>query len=121
MKDFAATLPGLDRIKTRFITMLEERQGEIAHHAFGAWDGTEPNEVRDHLEAARDILHKIAGSAGSLGFGPLGQAASDCEKEINVHLESANGNTSTFPITIMERMDTFVSMCQALLADGAQA
>ena len=118
MKDMAEALPGIERIKIRFLVLLEERQGLIAHHALAAWEGTDPSKVRGNLDAAQSTLHQIAGSAGSLGFDTLGVAARECENEIITHLGGPNGNDTSFPAKIMHLMDAFVSLSQSLLARG---
>ncbi len=115
----ADTLPGLEGIKIRFLVLLDERQGVIAHHALAAWESTDPSEVRHHLGTAQSTLHQIAGSAGSLGFNALGEAARDCENEIISHLEGPSGNNAIFSAEIMAKMDAFVSLSQALLAKAA--
>lgn len=119
MKNMAEALSGIEKIKIRFLDLLEERQGVIAHHALVAWENTDPKVVRSHLEAAQSTLHQIAGSAGSLGFDSLGLVARDCENEIVIHLEGPNGNRAPFPVEIIGRIDAFVSMSQFLLAKDA--
>jgi HPt (histidine-containing phosphotransfer) domain-containing protein len=61
-------LPGLDRVRDRFLTMLEDRKTNIASHAIAAWEADCVEDICAHLAAAQSILHQIAGSAGSLGF-----------------------------------------------------
>lgn len=117
MRELADALPGIERIKLRFLDLLEERQSKIAHHALAAWKSTDSKETRENLEMAQATLHQIAGTAGSLGFGPLGQTAHDCEVAIIAHLEYLTGDTVDIPTTIMSQMDTFVSMSQKLLKD----
>lgn len=112
-------LPGLEKIRVRFLSLLGERQAVVAHHALAAWEGTGPNEVRHHLEAAQSTLHQIAGSAGSLGFDSLGHAARDCENEIIAHLEGVDRNIALFPVEIMTKLDAFVSLSRTLLAEAA--
>ncbi|MCX7560205.1 Hpt domain-containing protein [Sulfitobacter sp. F26204] len=120
MKDMIDTLPGIERIRTRFLTMLKTRQGDIASHALSAWETTDVDAFRDHLAAAQGILHQIAGSAGSLNFGTLGTAARQCENDILGFLESDESATATVPGEIMESLDTFVSLSQALLDENSK-
>ena len=70
-----AELPGIERIRKRFVEMLDERQTLIATHGLAAWDGTTVDEIKGNLASAQAILHQIAGSAGSLGFEELGRLA----------------------------------------------
>lgn len=118
MSNMIEALPGIERIKTRFLDLLEERQSIIASHALAAWDSQDTKDMHSHLTAAQSALHQIAGSAGSLGFAPLGQAARECENEIIVHLENQDNNGRMISSEVMSRLDTFVSMSQTLLAKG---
>ncbi|MGC1504475.1 MAG: Hpt domain-containing protein [Sulfitobacter sp.] len=113
MTDTAEKLPGIERIQQRFLSLLEERQTNIAHHVLAAWDGTDLSETANHLEAAQGILHQISGSAGSLGFHDLGQAARDGENAIIAHLADASSEL----IEVMKLIENFVGLGQALL-DG---
>lgn len=119
MKGTAEALPGLEEIKVRFLALLEERKSVIAHHTLAAWEATDPNKVRYHLETAQNILHQIAGSAGSMGFDALGKAARDGENEIISHFEGVERNDARFPVEIISRTDAFVSLSQALLTENA--
>jgi hypothetical protein len=112
------TLPGIERIKIRFLSLLVERQGVIAHHALAAWSSEDPADRQSHLIAAQNVLHQIAGTAGSLGFGSLGQAARDCENDIIVHLTDNDEVTINLPIEIVSGLDNFVSMSQSLLSEN---
>ena len=82
-----AELPGIERIRKRFVEMLDERQTLIATHGLAAWDGTTVDEIKGNLASAQAILHQIAGSAGSLGFEELGRLARQCETQIVEHLD----------------------------------
>jgi len=113
MKDIVETMPGIARIRERFVDMLKERQGAIALHAIAAWDSADRAEACEHLELAKGILHQIAGSAGSLGFDALGQTAADCESEIIDYVEAQGTPHKQIPTVIMEQLDMFVSMCNA--------
>jgi hypothetical protein len=116
MTDTAHELPGIERIKLRFLNLLEDRQSAVAHHAMAAWDTTDPEIMCGELEAAQNILHQISGSAGSLGFGDLGQAARDCENEIITYLEQVGSTSADVPVVIMGQMDQFVSMSRNLIS-----
>ena len=58
-------MSGLEKIRGRFLDLLVTRQQSIAHHAVLAYEGQTLDEVNGNLAAARDILHQIAGTAGS--------------------------------------------------------
>lgn len=120
MKDIADQIPGIEQVKFRFLEMLHERQKNIAAHAVSAWDGKSSEEINEHLSGAQKILHQISGTAGSLGFATLGDAASFCENEILVHLASPEAQDATCPGGLIVQLDQFVVDCCALLEDAGQ-
>ncbi|KIN63749.1 hypothetical protein Z946_2623 [Sulfitobacter noctilucicola] len=120
MKDLNETLPGIERIKLRFLDLLQSRQGAIAQCALTAWEASDPDVVRNQLSEAQGILHQIAGSAGSLGFASLGQIARDCEGDIIQYVSHAHQTPVPVCVEVMESLDRFVSASQDLLQDAAQ-
>ena len=78
-------LPGLGPIRARFLDLLVERLTPIV----AAEDACRPGASPDNhaLREAQFMLHKIAGSAGSLGFTALGDSARNCEESIIAHLD----------------------------------
>ena len=115
MKDTADFLPGMERVKSRFLEILHDRQKSIATHAIGAWEGETSDDINEHLSSAQKILHQISGTAGSLGFATLGDAASFCENAILVHLASPAAQEATCPGDLIVQLDQFVVDCCALL------
>jgi HPt (histidine-containing phosphotransfer) domain-containing protein len=115
MKDMVTELPGLSRVRARFIEMLGPRQEQIAMHAIAAWDGKTAADICDNLDAAKAILHQIAGSAGSLGMGELGEMAHQCENEIIAHLKSPEATQAICPGHVINNVDQFLENCRALL------
>ena len=113
-------LPGLERVKLRFLSMLEDRQREIATHALAAWDGETLDDINGNLIMARDILHKISGSAGSLGFMSLGNHARHCETQIIEHLEGPDADLAICPGELISMLDNFAHDCQELLAESRE-
>lgn len=111
-------LPGIERIKIRFLSLLVERQTAIAHHALGAWESDDVAARLTHLTEAQSLLHQIAGSAGSLGFGPLGQDARECEHEI-IECIANNAYQSQLDAKIISNLDMFVSKTRSLLSEQA--
>jgi len=87
MKNASEILPGIQKVRDRFLDMLGERQTQLATHIVGTWDSRVGADVVRELEAAGSILHKIAGSAGSLGFSELGARARKCEELIVATLQ----------------------------------
>lgn len=104
----------LEKIKGRFLDLLKTRQKNIAHHAVLAYDSTSMDEVNVNLSAARDILHQIAGTAGSLGFEDLGNSARHCENEIVTHLNTPNAGLTHCPDALLVQLDDFVGQCRSI-------
>lgn len=115
MKDMVTELPGLTRVRARFIEMLGPRQEQIALHAIAAWDGKVAEDINENLNAAKAILHQIAGSAGSLGLNDLGEKAHICENEIIAHLKSPEANQAECPGHLINNIDLFLEDCRKLL------
>ncbi|MGB3243803.1 MAG: Hpt domain-containing protein [Sulfitobacter sp.] len=115
MKDLIEELPGLAKIRAKFIVLLGERQMTIAKHAIAAWDGQTVAEVNGNLEAAQYVLHQIAGSAGSLGLAEFGKVAQACEESIINHLEGPDSDLALCPEAIASHLNRFVAECQLLI------
>lgn len=114
MNALALEMPGLDRIRDRFVDLLEERKTRIAQHALAAWDGETAEEINANLEQARSLLHQIAGTAGTVGYPDLGTCAQQCEAQIIAHLEGPYADLAVCPGEIIWRIDGFVECCGAL-------
>lgn len=112
-------LPGLDRIRARFIHLLIERQAEIAQHALLAWESNDAVAKIENLQAARNIVHQISGTAGSLGFWELGQAARECEELIIKHLENTPSADTALLNDVLLSLDAFVSKSRELTSQSA--
>jgi HPt (histidine-containing phosphotransfer) domain-containing protein len=104
-------MPGIERIRARFIEMLGDRQAQIAQHALLAWDGQTLEDINDNLAAAQGILHQIAGSAGSIGLAELGNSARACELKIAAHLEGPDADLAICPGELIFQVDSFVRSC----------
>lgn len=114
MSALAHQMPGMDRIRLRFLDLLHDRKTNIAQHALAAWDGETIDVINQNLEQARNILHQIAGTAGTVGYPELGIVAQQCEAQIIAHLEGAYADLAICPGEIIWRIDTFVEVCDAL-------
>ncbi|UYV37815.1 Hpt domain-containing protein [Rhodobacteraceae bacterium D3-12] len=122
MSDVMRDFPGLEPIRQRFRATLADRQSDVAHHALEAWnasqEGGTPKAVARHLKEVRNRLHTIAGSAGSLGYGELGEAAFHGEAEIISYLEREDAATSAaVPADVIYAINTFIERCGAAI-DG---
>ncbi|MEQ6249962.1 Hpt domain-containing protein [Sulfitobacter sp. HNIBRBA3233] len=116
MNAAALELPGLDRIRARFVELLDDRRTLIAQHALAAWDAETSEDINGNLEAAKALLHQIAGTAGTVGYPQLGSAAQQCEAEIIAHLEGDYADLAVCPGEIIWRIDGFVAACEEVVA-----
>ncbi len=108
-------LPGIDKIRARFLEMLKDRQCMIAENALIAWESDKLDEINGSLANARTILHQIAGTAGSLGFDALGAEARACEAAIDGHLNGPDADLAICPSDLIFGMDDFVQSCGDLI------
>ena len=111
MKDMTDALPGLARVREKFLSLLEDRCGKIVEYTLAAWQATEDTEKRTHLTVAGTILHQIAGTAGSLGLQDLGEAAQSCEQAIIDFMDLPNAPPEMCSHIIME-INSFVTCCE---------
>ncbi|MEH6831360.1 MAG: phosphorelay protein [Sulfitobacter sp.] len=115
MNALVPEMPGLDRIRHRFLDLLAERKMLIAQHALAAWDGETAEGINENLETACSILHKIAGTAGTVGYPELGITAQHCEAQIITHLEGDYADLAVCPGEIIWFIDTFVEACDSIV------
>ncbi|MCB1342107.1 MAG: Hpt domain-containing protein [Pseudooceanicola sp.] len=94
MIEAQAKLPGLERIRARFLDMLVERLGDIDRLCDPELSGLGPREALEQVQA---ILHKIAGTAGTLGMTQLGDTARNGENTIISYLGTGKpGNEAVY-------------------------
>lgn len=81
-------LPGIARIRARFLELLIERQLGLQVCA-DTLRRSDPGRIQHAaLRDCQAILHKIAGTAGIVGFAKMGNDARSCEDAIIGHLTS---------------------------------
>ena len=102
-------LPGLERIRARFITMLVDRLDELEQLCDNMYEDS-PDMAA--LEMSKNILHKIAGSAGTLGMTTLGDAARTCENQIISFLESSQPGLEQ----IFDSLGEFAELAERIVA-----
>lgn len=73
---------GLYRIRVQFLQKLSERRESLLNSALQASEAEDPQVIALHLNAVKDILHQIAGTAGTLGFIDFGLTARRIETTI---------------------------------------
>ncbi|MCV2894238.1 Hpt domain-containing protein [Lentibacter sp. XHP0401] len=84
----AGLAANLEPIRARFLKLLQERKAEIQHNLEVAAEA--PDQADQALLNIAAVLHKIAGTAGTLGFEQLGTRAREIENLILEH----NGDQS---------------------------
>ena len=72
-------IPGIGRIRARFLDMLPDRLNELEEFFTEMQEDSLDMEA---LDQSQGILHKIAGTAGTLGLQELGDMARTCENNI---------------------------------------
>lgn len=103
---------GLSRVRHQFLKNLTERRNMILQHTLAAVETSDPTKAGADLAAVKDILHKIAGTGGSLGFGQLGTEARRLEYEI-IDLKD-----QTVPDALLEGLLAFADQCQDAIEGG---
>lgn len=83
---------GLARIRNQFLARLFDRREQIIWNTLKAGEANTPAETHKYLGAVRDILHQIAGTAGTLGFPDFGSSAREIESDIDKFLEESDGS-----------------------------
>ena len=116
MKDMVDTLPGIERVRSRFLTMLQDRKERIAAHILAAWEGETLDDVNGNLAKTEAILHQISGTAGTLGFAELGRLARSCEGKIIAHLKGPDADLAICPGELIHDVDCFVVACEEVIA-----
>lgn len=101
---------GLARIRARFDTLLHERLHALDHAVAQCPD---PSRRDAALGEAHAILHTIAGTAGSLGLGELGDHAGRSELRVRSCLR---GGGSDWPAAVAAICD-FVALARPLLQE----
>ena len=102
MTEQLVELPAFLRIRTRFITMQQERHDRLEELLAATTRGRDPEAA---LKEARSILHTIGGTAGSLGFDVLGSAAGRVELLIDAHFENGSEDVAAIAAEIDAFLD----------------
>lgn len=100
---------GLNRIRTQFLIKLSERRDLILQYALAAAEASHQNDVARNLSRAKDVLHQIAGTAGTLGFGTFGADARRLEEAI------AAIDTTNVPDDLYEQLLKFAHDCEEII------
>jgi len=101
-------LPQLLRIRERFVVLHHERHDRLEVLLAGLQHGCA---VADGLAEARSILHKIGGTAGTLGFMAFGTAAREVEYLIDIHLEGHGPDAAEIIRALDRLLDDSLRVC----------
>ena len=108
MRVMSRVLPGIERIRARFIDLLGVRLVEIDALCT---DETDPRDMADRLKGAQTILHQIAGTAGTLGYTDFGDCARRCEEMIIAHLDGGRPRLDA----ILRELGSFAETAEDLM------
>ena len=78
----------LQQLSADFAVRLRQELPQLAHNAQLLLRSGEPAEQLQHLYKLREQLHKLAGAAGTFGFGPLGLRARELEQQADQWLQA---------------------------------
>ncbi|WP_371229288.1 Hpt domain-containing protein [Roseovarius sp. 2305UL8-3] len=103
-------MPGLARIRARFLDMLDQREQRLSQAIRIARATSSRGERIAALTECQEILHKLAGTAGSVGLPEIGKKARRCEEAIFEHLDGDDCSSETVHGLLDWFMDTLASM-----------
>lgn len=115
MKATDSTLPGLERIRAHFLERLATSYQELSTCVIDALNTANPDSAGRSLTKASTILHKISGSAGSLGFEELGDAARRCEASVLGYLDTSTRHDKKRLEDVAFNISDFVYDCIIVL------
>ncbi|UTH46619.1 Hpt domain-containing protein [Loktanella salsilacus] len=107
---------GMSRLKKRFVETHYERHDRLEDLAVTLQQTNPPASAAQEVES---ILHKIAGTAGSVGFKELGEAAQQVEVFIRDHAAS---NQAAIVKVLDAFLDVSLEFCdpiEKLMPQGA--
>ena len=98
----------LDRLRQRFIQTYYSRHDELEVLLDAS---LQSGLARNSMAEAEMILHKIAGSAGSLGMAQLGDAARSVETFIRAHLAQPEPDFEAMQAALNAYLDVSMDVC----------
>ncbi|MBT8412498.1 MAG: Hpt domain-containing protein [Octadecabacter sp.] len=98
----------LKPIRARFISVLTERQKEIVTCVESAMQT--PEKATAELVTIESILHKIAGTAGTLGFSDLGDRARAIENLILTVRKTGGDSSPELWIDIVDWVEASIDL-----------
>lgn len=103
---------GLDRIRDRFLVQLVDRRELILRDTLSAVETDDPIQACKHLNAVSDVLHQIAGTAGTLGFAKFGLKARAIEQKIENKCLLSTGEHAS--VELMQEIIDFSELAMQL-------
>ncbi|MDF1669969.1 MAG: Hpt domain-containing protein [Roseovarius sp.] len=86
MTSAIVSMPGIERIQNRFLQKLDQREVRLSNAIHVSCENDSERERKEALRECQQILHKLAGSSGTVGFKDLGEGARYCEELIEAYL-----------------------------------
>lgn len=86
MQEYQLVMDRLDSVRRRFLTTLPPRIDRLAELRA---DLDDPRLQSHSLSQACFEVHKIAGTAGTLGYADLGRLAAQIEAKVSLHMRTA--------------------------------
>jgi len=102
----------LQPIRDRFIAVLADRQSKILTSLEVAM--RTPELATAELERIGGVMHKIAGTAGTLGFGALGESA----QKIELGILSSSQPDGTYPAQLWIDIVDWLELSSGLTRDA---
>lgn len=107
---------GLGRIRKQFLARLFDRREQILWNTLRAGEANTFAERQTYLAAVRDILHQIAGTAGTLGFPDFGASARRIENNIDEFL--GEFDESPVPPELLRDLVGFADVAHEIIEAG---
>ena len=106
---------GLETIRNNFLDRLEETYPTLARFAIEALEAKDVAQSKSSLHEAEAILHRIAGTAGSLGFENLGDHARECEVAARAYQANTPDVDGAAPLAEVREIRAFLINCDGVL------
>ncbi|MCR8726148.1 Hpt domain-containing protein [Frigidibacter sp. ROC022] len=101
-------LAGLEKVRARFLESHYDHHDRLEILLERVSRG---EDVATHLSEAKGMLHRIAGTAGMLGYGRLGTEAREVEYLLDTELANAVEQPDRAILAIDRFLDTSMAVC----------
>lgn len=112
MTTIQTTIPGLDRVRCRFLEKLNEREQRLSKAIATSRTSFSRRERAAALDECQQILHKLAGTAGTIGLHDIGEGAQYCEDAIRKFLHDGSRSSEHVHDLLDRFMDGLAAMAE---------